>query len=42
MGLRETINQKPWMGWTLAGVFLAIGLSYLAFGGGGKDPYTGG
>lgn len=41
MGLREVINQKPWLGWTLVGVFLGVGLTYLALGwGGGKDPYN--
>lgn len=28
MGLRDTVNQKPWLGWTLAGAFLAIGVGY--------------
>ena len=29
MSIRDTINQKPWLGWTLAGAFLAVGLGYI-------------
>lgn len=28
MGIREIINQKPWIGWVVAGAFLLTGASY--------------
>ncbi len=41
MSLRDTINQKPWLGWTLAGAFLAVGVGYFAWSRtAASDPYN--
>jgi hypothetical protein len=40
MGIRETINQKPWIGWVLAGVFLMIGVGYIVWGKSTQSVYS--
>jgi hypothetical protein len=40
MGIRETINQKPWIGWVLAGVFLLVGVGYIVWGKSTESVYS--
>ncbi|MBI1189159.1 MAG: hypothetical protein GC200_00535 [Tepidisphaera sp.] len=40
MGVREVINKKPWLGWTLAGVLFAVMVYMFVRGGRNTDPYS--
>ncbi|MFA6045810.1 MAG: hypothetical protein WC718_12575 [Phycisphaerales bacterium] len=41
MGIREFINQRPWIGWSLAGVLLVIVVYRFATGSGSQaGPYS--
>lgn len=41
MGLRESINEKPWLGWVMAGVILVGAIvMYMRMSGGSSDPFS--
>lgn len=40
MGLRDTINEKPWVGWAVAGVLLLVSLYFVFMRGGGGDTFS--
>lgn len=41
MGLRDSINSKPWLGWALAGAFLITGVvMYMRLTSGAASPFS--
>jgi hypothetical protein len=41
MGLRESINSKPWLGWVMAGVFAVAGVvMYMRLNSGSSEPFS--
>ena len=40
MGVRDLINKKPWMGWTLAGVLFALMVFMFIRSGKSESPYS--
>ncbi len=41
MGLRESINQKPWLGWVMAGIILVGAIvMYMRLSGGSSSDFS--